>query len=67
MATADGSYTPGLVACGHVTTVAARKSRTFRGILVVYSEGAFSETQTSSLGRYFNPFVKNTVKYRKVT
>jgi len=37
LATADGSYTPGLVACGHVTTVAARKSRTFRGILVVYT------------------------------
>ena len=36
MATADGSYTPRLVVCGHVTTVAARKSRTLRGILVVY-------------------------------
>jgi len=25
LATADGNYTPGLVACGHMTTVAARK------------------------------------------
>jgi len=34
--TADCGYPPWLVACGHVSTVEARKNRTFRGILVVY-------------------------------
>ena len=49
MATADGSYTPGLVACGHMTTVAATKKldlqRHLGGLFIYFIAGLLHTLQ----------------------